>query len=127
MLVCRLRLAEVHRAAGDLDATRALAAHATEAATALGASVLLGALRALGTAPRRAGGTAASPDAVALTPRELEILGLVAEGRSNGAIGRQLFISAKTVSVHVSNILAKLGATGRTEAAAIARRRGLLG
>jgi len=51
---------------------------------------------------------------------------LVAEGRSNGEIGKQLFISTKTVSVHVSNILAKLGAAGRTEAAAIARRRGLL-
>ena len=52
------------------------------------------------------------------------MLGLVAQGRSNGEIGRQLFISAKTVSVHVSNILAKLGAAGRTEAVAIARRRG---
>ena len=54
-----------------------------------------------------------------------EILALVAEGRSNGEIGKQLFISAKTVSVHVSNILGKLDASGRTEAAAIARRRGL--
>ena len=61
-----------------------------------------------------------------LTPREREILALVAEGRSNGEIGKQLFISAKTVSVHVSNILGKLDASGRTEAAAIARRRGLL-
>ena len=40
--------------------------------------------------------------------------------------GKQLFISTKTVSVHVSNILAKLGASGRTEAAAIARRTGLV-
>ena len=61
-----------------------------------------------------------------LTARETEILGLVAQGRSNGEIARQLFISTKTVSVHVSNILAKLGAAGRTEAAAIARRDGLL-
>ena len=61
-----------------------------------------------------------------LTPREQEILVLVAQGRTNGEIGKQLFISTKTVSVHVSNILAKLQAAGRTEAAAIARRRGLL-
>ena len=52
---------------------------------------------------------------------------LVAQGRTNGEIGRQLFISTKTVSVHVSNILGKLGASGRTEAAAIARRDGLIG
>ena len=64
--------------------------------------------------------------ATVLTPREAEILALVAEGRTNGEIGKQLFISTKTVSVHVSNILAKLDATSRTEAAAIARRDGLL-
>ena len=50
----------------------------------------------------------------------------MADGRSNGEIGKQLFISTKTVSVHVSNILAKLGASGRTEAAAIGRRTGLV-
>jgi DNA-binding NarL/FixJ family response regulator len=54
------------------------------------------------------------------------VLALVAEGRRNRQIGEQLFISAKTVSVHVSNILAKLGAAGRTEAAAEGRRRGYL-
>jgi len=62
----------------------------------------------------------------ALTPREREILGLVALGRSNRQIGTQLFISAKTASVHVSNILAKLGVAGRGEAVAVARERGLL-
>ena len=61
-----------------------------------------------------------------LTPREREILALVAAGRSNGEIGQQLFISAKTVSVHVSNVMAKLGASSRTEAAALARQAGLL-
>ena len=61
-----------------------------------------------------------------LTPREREVLALVADGRTNGEVARALFISTKTVSVHVSNILAKLGAAGRTEAAAIARREGLL-
>ena len=61
-----------------------------------------------------------------LTPRELEVLELVALGRSNTEIGKHLFITGKTASVHVSNILAKLGAAGRTEAAAIARRQGIL-
>ena len=65
------------------------------------------------------------PDA--LTAREQEVLQLVAQGRSNGEIGRHLFISTKTASVHVSNILAKLQASSRTEAAAVARDRGLLG
>ena len=53
------------------------------------------------------------------------MLRLLAVGLSNRDIGHQLFISAKTVSVHVSNILAKLDATSRTEAVAIARRRRL--
>lgn len=74
----------------------------------------------------RPAAAAAGPGAPALTAREQEILALVAEGRSNGEIGKQLFISTKTVSVHVSNILGKLGAASRTEAAAIAHRDDLL-
>ena len=60
-----------------------------------------------------------------LTPRELEVLLLVAEGRTNRAIGEVLFMSEKTASVHVSRILAKLGVSGRVEAAAVAHRLGL--
>jgi DNA-binding CsgD family transcriptional regulator/tetratricopeptide (TPR) repeat protein len=60
-----------------------------------------------------------------LTPREAEVLALVAEGRTNRQIGQALFITPKTASVHVSRILAKLGAAGRGEAAAIAHRLGL--
>ena len=62
----------------------------------------------------------ASPVA-ALTPREREVLRLMSRGLSNRQIGEELFIAQKTASVHVSNILAKLGAATRTEAAAIAR------
>jgi DNA-binding CsgD family transcriptional regulator/tetratricopeptide (TPR) repeat protein len=61
-----------------------------------------------------------------LTDREHEVLTLVAEGRSNGQIAATLFISPKTASVHVSNILAKLGVATRTEAATTAHRLGLL-
>jgi DNA-binding NarL/FixJ family response regulator len=57
-----------------------------------------------------------------LTERETEVLRLVAEGRTNREIAGELYISTKTASVHVSNILRKVGATTRGEAAAIAHR-----
>jgi DNA-binding NarL/FixJ family response regulator len=116
------RLAGVLRALGRTAEARRHSDPARATAHELGAEPLLAELRQQGTAPR-ARETARSGE---LTVRETEILGLVAAGRSNAEIARQLFISAKTVSVHVSNILAKLGAGGRTEAAAIARRDGLL-
>ena len=110
------------RASGDLAGAREQGDLARNAARWLGAQPILDELVAAGSTPTR--GDGATTDV--LTPREREILALVAAGRSNGEIARQLFISAKTVSVHVSNILGKLGAAGRTEAAAIARRRGLI-
>jgi len=61
-----------------------------------------------------------------LSPRELDVLALLADGRTNREIAGALFISEKTVSVHVSRILAKLGAGNRAEAAAIAHRLGLV-
>jgi DNA-binding CsgD family transcriptional regulator len=61
-----------------------------------------------------------------LTDRELLVLRLVAAGRSNGEIGAELFISRKTASVHVSNILRKLDVSTRVQAAALAERAGIL-
>ncbi|MFL5793847.1 MAG: response regulator transcription factor [Actinomycetota bacterium] len=61
-----------------------------------------------------------------LTPREREVATLLAEGLSNGEIARRLYISTKTASVHVSNILAKLNMTSRIEVATWAVRTGLV-
>ncbi|WP_309114514.1 LuxR C-terminal-related transcriptional regulator, partial [Saccharothrix sp.] len=58
--------------------------------------------------------------------RERSVLGLVALGRTNREVGEELFISEKTVSVHLTRIMAKLGASRRAEAVAIAFDRGLL-
>ena len=66
-------------------------------------------------------------DTFGLSGREREVLGLIAEGRTNREIGERLFISQKTVGVHVGNILSKLGVSGRVEAAAVAIRLELTG
>ncbi len=121
----RSRLARAARVAGDLSRAEHEIGLATQVARGLGAKPLLAELRAgLGQplAPE-----ARDADSTGLTAREQEVLELVAQGRSNRQIGELLYISTKTVSVHVSNILAKTSAAGRTEAVAVARRRGLLG
>jgi DNA-binding CsgD family transcriptional regulator/tetratricopeptide (TPR) repeat protein len=124
---CRWRLAEALLGAGDRDQATdaARAAHAT--AAELGAAPLQAALEELARRGRLdlGAGSPARPTLAGLTPRELEVLGLLVEGRSNRQIAEQLFISAKTASVHVTNLLAKLGVHSRLEAAATARRLGL--
>lgn len=66
------------------------------------------------------------PVGVDLTPRELDVLSLLAEGASNKSIARQLGISVHTAKFHVSSLLDKLDATGRTDAVAHAARRGVI-
>lgn len=115
-------------AARAVDALRA--AHAT--AVELGAAPLLAEVDALA---RRARISVEAPEVPAvdradaarlgLTPREAEVLALVAAGRTNREIGAELYVSEKTASVHVSNILRKLQVSTRVEAAAVAQRLGL--
>ena len=61
-----------------------------------------------------------------LTPRELEVLGLISQGLHNSEIAERLFVTERTVKFHVSSILAKLGADNRTEAVVLAARKGLI-
>ncbi|GHI10002.1 LuxR family transcriptional regulator [Streptomyces cellostaticus] len=119
---CRLRYAQALAAVGRRTEALECAREAHKTAAALGAVPLLERIDTLIRATPSPGGNTVSP----LTAREREVLRLLALGRSNRQIGEELFITGKTASVHVSNILAKLGATSRTEAVAIAHRRGLL-
>jgi DNA-binding CsgD family transcriptional regulator/tetratricopeptide (TPR) repeat protein len=131
---CRWRLAEALLAEGHREEAEGQARAAWRVATRLGAAPLRVALVALARRGRLDLGDGATTVAeedpaagalAALTPRELEVLRLVAAGRSNQQIADALFISRKTASVHVSNILGKLDVRTRLEAAALAHRLGL--
>ena len=117
-----LALAELRVRQHRVGEARLLLDEARAICTALGAAPALARADALSAAltsdsiVRRSG----------LTPREIEVLKLVAAGRSNPEIADILFVSPRTVTTHVSNILAKLGVETRTEAAALAVRDGLI-
>jgi DNA-binding CsgD family transcriptional regulator len=123
-------------AAGDRDTAAQVLGRAAEVTGRLGARPLDAEVRALARRarlrldpPAEATTAAAGPPTPAqqlgLTPREVEVLALVAAGHSNRQIAQALFISPKTVGVHVSNLLAKLDVASRVEAAAVAHRLGL--
>jgi DNA-binding CsgD family transcriptional regulator len=126
-----LRAAEAALAAGDREAATERLRRAAPIAGELGAVPLSEAIGALARRARVWLGDGAPADhgesPAGLTERELEVLRLVAAGRSNREIAAELFISPKTASVHVSNILGKLAVGSRTEAASRAHSLGLLG
>ena len=132
---CRWRLAAAVLATGQRAEAVALWRDAHRAAVELGAPRLQEVIEqeagraAIPLAIDEGDGAGAEEPEVpfGLTARELEVLALVATGRTNRQIGEALFISEKTASVHVSRILAKLGATSRAQAAAIAAQLGLGG
>ncbi|MFC5181369.1 helix-turn-helix transcriptional regulator [Actinomadura harenae] len=129
----RWRLAESLAEHGDRDAAADEWRAAVTAAERLGACPLLRVLRDLGSRARLSddrsrqdgGGGHDRGPLSGLTSREREVLKLVATGMGNKEIAATLFISPKTASVHVSNILAKLNVTSRTQAAALAHRENL--
>jgi DNA-binding CsgD family transcriptional regulator len=114
----RVRHGEALLAEGDRTAAREVLTAAASFAEELGADGLVARAREVMTDAGLAG---EAPRSV-LTSREEQVLELVAEGLTNGQIAERLYISAKTVSVHVSAILRKLDAPSRTAAAAIHRR-----
>jgi DNA-binding CsgD family transcriptional regulator/tetratricopeptide (TPR) repeat protein len=130
----RWREAEALVAVRDRDGAARVADAALEAARRLGSDWLVAEIEGLATRarlrvegaqpPAPADGTA-DEDPFGLTPREREVLALVAAGATNREIGERLHMAEKTASVHVSRILAKLDVRSRTEAAAVAHRHGL--
>lgn len=121
------RLAEALLETGE-DATETLvAAHAraAELGSPYTSELERLARRARVRLPGQARDDQASAAVHGLTPREREVLEVLATGQTNRGIAEELFISEKTVSVHVTNLMAKLGVTNRTAAAAVGRELGL--
>ncbi len=134
----RFRLAEsLVRTGGDRGRAAEVLEAARGTARRLGAVPLLAEIDSLGRRARLLGIDADDPDGdidadttpgaeLGLSPREREVLMLVADGATNRQIAEVLYISPKTASVHVSNILAKFGVASRGEAAAVAHRLGVV-
>jgi DNA-binding CsgD family transcriptional regulator len=139
----RLRESEARLASGDRANATAALGEAAQIATGLGARPLLDEVEALArrarialdrqpvAAPRqpepgRDDRAAAVATELGLTPREREVLELLAQGLTNRQIADALYISVNTAGIHVSRILGKLGAASRTEAASKAYRLGLV-
>ncbi len=131
--IARWREAEAQVEAGDREAAATTVSEAIAAARELGSKWLEGEAMTLRDRARlELSGEAArdeheqSPageaDPFGLTPRERQVLALIAEGATNRQIGNALFMAEKTASVHVSRILSKLGVHSRTQAAAVAHR-----
>lgn len=120
-VVLRVERARLHLRDGDRTAASLDLAEAGRIAESLGHAQLQLAVERFATnaglAVRAVTGPAAGAEADALTARERQVLDLIAEGLSNRQIAERLFISVKTVSVHVSAVLRKLGVSTRTEAA----------
>jgi DNA-binding NarL/FixJ family response regulator len=143
-VIARLRAAEAYVEQGDRDAAAGVAAAGLKAARALGSKWLDAELTGLvgrarldvaqpaldgrGDGADGAHGPSEKPDVddvFGLTPRERQVLALLAEGATNRQIGNALYMAEKTASVHVSRILSKLGVRTRTQAAAVAHRQHL--
>jgi DNA-binding CsgD family transcriptional regulator len=134
--VAMWRQAEAEVASGDRDVASRTAATALALARRLGSAWLAEELSGLAARARlRLQDAAEAEDdreepaapenPFGLTPRELQVLALVAAGATNREIAAELFMAEKTASVHVSRILGKLDVRSRTEAAAVAHRNGL--
>jgi DNA-binding NarL/FixJ family response regulator len=134
----RWREGEAYVVTGDRAGATAAATDARAAAEHIGARWLLSEIDGLAARARLPlgsddAGEDPAPeqetvdDPFGLTPRERQVLELIARGATNREIGAQLFMAEKTASVHVSRILAKLDVHSRTQAAGVAHRLGLVG
>jgi DNA-binding CsgD family transcriptional regulator/tetratricopeptide (TPR) repeat protein len=129
----RLRAAEAAARASDRELASTLLTEVLDVGRRLGARPLLALADQLASRARLDVGAPLSSedgspiDGLGLSARETQVLALVAAGRTNREIAEELYISPKTASVHVSNILTKLDVSSRVEAGAVAHRLGLVG